>query len=158
MVGLSEILVKELKVTFEMINDAISKLDGEFWKQDENDWNYGYILFHVIEAIDFYLEDSADVWKPMTEISQNSREKETEALKGVDQSYFYNYLNQVEEKAIEVLNQLGDDLLLENDGFAPRGFISRYHKLSYVIRHSMFHLGELTKSLRNNELDRIEWR
>ena len=36
-----------------------------------------YTLFHAIEAIEFYMSDSADDWKPLNDVSANSEEIET---------------------------------------------------------------------------------
>ena len=154
---ISETIKIEMEATFKMLKDAISKIEGEFWKVKENNWMYGYTLFHAIEAIEYYMSDSPDEWVPLSEVSANSEEKETETLKKKDRQFFENYLLKVESKTFEVLGKLNDKDLLEKDGFSKRGFTSRLHKLSYVIRHAMVHVGELSKTARTNNMNGIRW-
>ena len=128
-----------------------------FWKEDENDWVYAYILFHIVEALEFYNSNSAEEWKPINDVSANSREKETKSLMKKDKQFFEDYVDRVEKQTLAVLGKLSDQDLLKNDGFGSRGFKSIMHKYIYVVRHCMYHLGELTKSLRSRGMERIIW-
>ncbi len=71
--------------------------------------------------------------------------------------FFKNYLAKVETRTFEVLEKYKDQDFLEKDGFSPRGFTSRLHKFSYVIRHAMVHVGELSKTLRDLGMKGIKW-
>jgi len=157
MTSISEALNIEMKAVFKMLDDAVTRIDGDFWKNKENNWMYGYVLFHAIEAIEFYLSDSAKDWIPLSGVSENSEEKETETLMTLDQRFFKNYLAKVEKESFKILSKFNDHQLLDNDGFSTRGFTSRLHKFSYVIRHAMVHLGELSKTLRDLEMKTIRW-
>ena len=157
MTSIKVALINEMRAVFKMLNDAISRVEGDFWKEKENNWMYGYVLFHSIEAIEFYMSDSSEVWIPLSGVSENSEEKETETLKTLNQKFFKNYLHKVEKHTFNVLDKLTDKDLLENDGFGVRGFTSRLHKFSYVIRHSMVHLGELSKTVRDLGMKGIKW-
>ncbi|MCE7739907.1 MAG: hypothetical protein KAU62_00330 [Candidatus Heimdallarchaeota archaeon] len=147
----------EIQAVFKMLKDATSRIEGDFWKKSENKWMYGYTLFHAIEAIEYYMSDSPEEWVHLSEVSANSEEKETETLKKKDRQFFENYLLKVESKTFEVLGKLNDKDLLEKDGFSKRGFASRLHKFSYVIRHAMVHVGELSKTLRSLGMKSIKW-
>lgn len=147
----------EIQAVFKMLKDATSRIEGDFWKKSENKWMYGYTLFHAIEAIEYYMSDSPEEWVHLSEVSANSEEKETETLKKKDRQFFENYLLKVESKTFEVLGKLNDKDLLEKDRFSKRGFTSRLHKLSYVIRHAMVHVGELSKTLRSLGMKSIKW-
>lgn len=151
-------LKHEVGMMFDMINQAVSRMDGEFWKEDENDWTYSYLLFHILEAIEFYNSNSAKEWKPINDVSVNSREKETEALKSKDKLFFEDYTARVKKQTMNILSNHDDKGILGNDGFGERGFNSIMHKYMYVMNHSMFHLGELTKSLRARNMKRIVWK
>lgn len=153
----TDVILQEMQAMSKMIRSAIASIDGDFWKKDENDWVYGYVLFHIIEAVDFYLGDSAESWAPMTEVSSNSREIETQKLQSKDRSYFESYIDVVDKRYTKLLSENSDKWILSNDDFAPRGFKSRQHKFTYVLRHSMVHLGELSKSLRAKGLKGIRW-
>ena len=150
-------LKEEMKLKFSMINQAVSRMDGEFWKEDEKDWVYAYLLFHILEAIEFYNSNSAKEWKPINDVSANSREKETETLLLKDKSFFVDYSARVETQTMDILNGHDDEAILGNDGFGERGFKSVLHKYMYVMNHCMYHMGELTKSLRARDMDRIIW-
>ncbi|MHA1353293.1 MAG: DinB family protein [Candidatus Heimdallarchaeaceae archaeon] len=140
-----------------MLKNAVSRIEGDYWKKKENNWMYGYVLFHTIEAIDYYLSESAEEWKPLNDVSNYSEEKETEALKTKDKHFFEEYLRKIEEKTFETLEKLSDEKLLEKDGFGKKGFTSRLHKYIYLIRHCMVHLGELSKTLRDKGEENIKW-
>lgn len=157
MTSISESINIEMQAVFKMLTDAISRIEGDFWKEKENNWMYGYVLFHAIEAIEFYMSDSQQDWVPLSDVSANSEEKETETLKSKNKDFFKNYLAKVESKTFEVLGKFSEKDLLEKDGFSVRGSISRLHKFSYVIRHTMVHLGELSKNLRSQGMKGIRW-
>ncbi len=157
MTSITEAINIEMKAVFKMLEDAVSRIDGDFWKEKKHNWMYGYVLFHAIEAIEFYMSDSAKNWIPLSGVSENSEEKETETLKTQDQKFFKNYLAKVEIKTFKVLEKFEDRDLLEKDGFSERGFTSRLHKFSYVIRHAMVHIGELSKTLRDLNMKGIKW-
>ena len=157
MTSITEAINIEMKAVFMMLKDATSRIEGDFWKEKENNWMYGYVLFHAIEAIEYYMSDSAKVWIPLSGVSENSEEKETETLKTQDLRFFKNYLDKVESKTFDVLEKFNEKDLLETDGFSERGFTSRLHKYSYVIRHAMVHLGELSKTLRDLGMKGIKW-
>ena len=157
MTSIHEALNAEMKAVFRMLLDAVSRVEGDFWVIKEKNWMYGYVLFHIIEAIEYYMSDSSEDWTPLSEVSAKSEEKETETLKTKNKEFFENYLKEVEVKTFGVLESYKDKDLLEKDGFSIRGFTSRLHKFSYVIRHSMVHLGELSKTLRDQDMKGIKW-
>lgn len=151
--SISEVIRSEMDATFKMLKEAISRIEGDFWKEIHNNWMYGYTLFHVIEAIDYYTSDSAESRVPLSNVSADSEEKEKQTLLTKDRKFFENYLIKVELKVIKVLGKYCDQDLLENDGFSTRGFKSRLHKLSLVMRHAMVHVGELSKTSRNLKMN-----
>ncbi len=154
---ISETIKLEMESVYKMLKDAVSKIEGDFWKEKKNKWMYGYILFHAIEAIEYYMSDSKDDWTPLCDVSANSEEIETNTIRTRDKQFFENYLSEVETKTFDILTKLSDEDILENDGFSERGFISRLHKFSYVIRHTMVHVGELSKTTRDNNMKGIRW-
>ncbi|MHA1552347.1 MAG: hypothetical protein ACTSUP_09850 [Candidatus Heimdallarchaeaceae archaeon] len=154
---ISETIKLEMESVFKMLKDAVSKIEGDFWKEKKNKWTYGYALFHAIEAIEFYMSNSKDEWIPISDVSANSEEIETNTLRNKDKQFFENYLLEVELITAKTLAKLNDEDFLENDGFSERGFTSRLHKFSYVIRHTMVHVGELSKTTRDNNMKGIRW-
>ncbi len=148
---------QELDVTFKMLKVAASRIDGDFWTNEENKWMYGYTLFHAVEALEFHINDSPEQWVPLNEVSVSSEQKEKEKLKTLDREFFVNHIDKVELKFEEVLGNYSDDDLLETDGFASRGHTCRLEKLIYVTRHAMLHIGELSKTLRDLGLPVIKW-
>ena len=154
---ISETIKLEMEAVFKMLKDAVSRIEGDYWKEKKNKWMYGYTLFHTIEAIEFYMSNSADEWVPISDVSANSEEIETNTIRTKDKAFFENYLMEVESLTFDALAKLNDEDFLEVDGFSERGSISRLHKFSYVIRHTMVHVGELSKTVRDNEMKGIRW-
>ena len=151
MTQIKEALTLDLQSVFKMLKDA------EFWKEEKNNWRYGTFLWHAIETIEFYMSDSAEDFTPLTEASDKSLEKEIEIINSKDKSFFEKHLADVETKTYDVLGKMSEKDLLETDGFAKMGFVSRLHKYLYMIRHTMVHLGELSKTLRDRGVKGIKW-
>ncbi|MCK5141140.1 MAG: hypothetical protein KAQ70_03020 [Candidatus Heimdallarchaeota archaeon] len=154
---ISEAIKLDMESVFKMLKVAVSKIEGDFWKEKKNSWMYGYTLFHAIEAIEYYMSNSKDDWIPLSDVSANSEEIETNTIRTRDKQFFENYLSEVETKTFDVLTKLSEEDFLETDGFSERGFTSRLHKYSSVVRHTMVHVGELSKTTRDLEKNGIRW-
>ena len=149
MTKIIDALLPEIESMFKMLKDAVSRIEGEFWKEAKHDWRYGTFLFHAIETIDFYMSDSEDTFQPLSDGTQDSVEKEIAIINSKDRTFFEKYLTDVESKTFDILGKMTEEDLLSKDGFAMRGFLSRFHKYLYMMRHTMVHLGELSKTLRD---------
>ncbi|MHA1552427.1 MAG: hypothetical protein ACTSQC_10845 [Candidatus Heimdallarchaeaceae archaeon] len=154
---LSKTIKLEMEATFKMLNVAVTKIDGDYWKEVHNNWMYGYTLFHILEALDFHYNNSPEDWVPMTEISALSEEEGKQRIQTKDRLFFEDYLTKVQKKVSESLEKFNDQELLEEDDFASKGFSCRIHKFSYVMRHAMSHVGELSKTAKDHNMNNIKW-
>ena len=157
MTKIKEALVLDMQSAFKMLKEAVSRIEGEFWKEEKNNWRYGTFLWHAIETIDFYMSDSAEAFHPLSEASDKTLEEEIEIINSKDKLFFEKFLADVESKTFNILEEMSEKDLLEKDGFEKMGFISRLHKYLYMIRHTMVHLGELSKTLRDKDGKGIRW-
>ncbi|MFQ5976553.1 MAG: hypothetical protein ACE5OZ_00300 [Candidatus Heimdallarchaeota archaeon] len=66
-----------------------------------------------------------------------------------------NYLEEMENRLVDILASATKSELLEKDGFP--WFSSKFEKLLYLLRHNMHHIGELNKALRDDDGVRIKW-
>lgn len=154
---ISEAIDVEMKSIFKMLKEAVSRIEGDFWKENKNNWMYGIFLWHTIETIEFYMSDSEEDFQPLSDVTQHSEEKERAIILTKNKAFFEKYLVEVETKTFDVLGKMTEEDFLENDGFAKRGVVSRLHKYLYMIRHTMVHLGELSKTLRDKDGKGIRW-
>ena len=157
MTSIAQALKLEMESIFKMLKEAVSRIEGDFWKESKNNWMYGMFLWHTIETIEFYMSDSEEAFQPLSDVTQHSEEKEIAIILTKDKVFFEKYLADVESQTFDILEKLSEDDFLANDGFANRGAISRLHKYLYMIRHTMVHLGELSKTLRDRNGKGIRW-
>ncbi|MHA2299953.1 MAG: hypothetical protein ACXACD_03260, partial [Candidatus Thorarchaeota archaeon] len=66
------------------------------------------------------------------------------------------YLKKIESSLEAKLDSFSDKDLLEPDGFA-KSHPNRLSKYLYLMRHTMYHLGELARVLRNCNCERLKW-
>ncbi|MHA1199054.1 MAG: hypothetical protein ACTSQF_06860 [Candidatus Heimdallarchaeaceae archaeon] len=123
MTSIIESLKHEMTAAFKMLDNAISRIEGNFWKIEENNWMYGYVIFHSLEGLEFHMSDSPKDWVPLTKVSVNSQEQETANLKTKTREFFEDYSTKVKKKAFDNLEKFSDKDMLENDGFVVNGFV-----------------------------------
>lgn len=153
-------LVQETKVVFDMINLGITNMDDQIWTEIENDWSYLNTLYHIIETLEFYIYDNPEELKQSTlgiKIREVSEGKINLKIININKITMNEYLDEVQKLVLSTLNSYNDYDLLKTDEYAKWGFKSIFHKISYTLRHTMFHLGELSKFLRENDYDHMKW-
>ena len=154
-------LYVEFNAVCDMIKLAIENMDESEWQTKTNDWSYVTTLYHIIDTIEFYSYDGPDemglhggLGIKETDLSDEKLEQQ---LVNIKKDFFYDYLAKVKEKILKTINSFTPDQLHEQDDFSKFGFTSRFHKYSYVLRHTMLHTGELNKTLRDMNKTRIKW-
>ena len=155
------VLNSEFNAVCDMIKLAIENIDESVWHAKTNDWSYVTTLYHIIDTIEFYSHDGPDDMSlkgslGITE-SDLTEEKLEKQLVGKKKDFFYTYIENIREKILTKIKSLTVDELQESDDFSKFGFTSRFHKYSYVLRHTMLHTGELNKTLRDMNKTRIKW-
>ena len=144
-----------------MLQEAIEKCPDACWHKGEDEWIFSWIVYHIIETASFYSNSNPDdmVWGLISKIDwENDSEEEVIKKKeaNISKVIMIEYAESIRQKISNILSNSKDKDLLEKDDF--HWFNSIFEKYIYLLRHNMFHLGELSQLLRNNKSDRIEWR
>jgi hypothetical protein len=155
--SIKETLMQEIEVCLRMTNLAINNMDDQHWGEVSNNWSYAKTLHHVISTFEFYIQDGPEAER----LGLNTQGKTDEELHQIfgskDHEFFRDYFQQVEHLVMEHMNGFNDKQLLMTDAFGEWGFKNRLHKFSYLFRHTMIHLGELSKTLRDQHRDVVRW-
>ena len=152
-------LQNQFEGKWKMLVEAIVKCPNEKFHDGIGDWSYSFSIYHIIETAHFYILDNPDTmkWGNRAGFDWNTDSKETisKKKKEITKEMLLEYYEEIEERISNFLNEKSDEDLLKKDGF--HWFSSIYEKLIYLLRHNSFHVGELAKTLREWETDRIKW-
>jgi uncharacterized damage-inducible protein DinB len=152
-------LSKQFKSKWIMLIDALSKCPEESFHDGIGDWSFSYTIYHIIETAEFYIRNSPDgmKWGSRAGFDWNNDSKETisKMKKKLAKELLLEYLEEIQNRINQFLKEKTDKDLLKQDDF--HWFDSIYEKLVYLLRHNSFHIGELAKTLREWETDRIKW-
>ncbi|MFW9777802.1 MAG: hypothetical protein ACFFE8_03030 [Candidatus Heimdallarchaeota archaeon] len=153
------VLLGQIRSSLNLITQVIEKCPQRYWFHSRNEWSLSWALYHVIETLDFYLrEDPRGMeWGDRIGIKWDSQTQD-EIQNGKSQitkDFLADFLLEIEEKASQTLKSVTDIELLSQDGF--KWFETRLEKYIYAIRHTVFHIGECNKALRDKNSPRIEW-
>ena len=151
-------LIRQFESSCKMIREAIQNVPDERWHDGVKGWFYSNTAYHIVETMDFYSRSSPDgmKWgKKAGYIWSESIEIESEILPKITKKIVSEYLGEVESNLRNSLESIDIKSLGEQDGF--EWFPSRFEKLLYLLRHSMHHCGELSKTLREWDCKRVSW-
>jgi uncharacterized damage-inducible protein DinB len=154
-----EALLGQFKRKWKMLIEALSKCPSERFHMGIGEWSYSYTIYHIIETADFYIRDTPEgmLWGSRAGFDWNTDSKETidKMKKKLSKELLIKYLEEVDKKVSDFLEGTSDEDLLKKDDF--HYFNSIYEKLVYLLRHNSYHIGELAKTLREWECNRIKW-
>jgi hypothetical protein len=168
-------MVEQLKSQFEscwmMLRQAINNVPEENWygglghiyeswvdSEVMNIWYYSYVVLHLIESVEFYSGDDTDdmVWgRAIGGIDWKNESPHVTASR-ISKEDMLKYLKKVESSFSKKLSSFSDEDLLEADGFA-KSHPNRFSKYMYLLRHTMYHIGELARVLRICNCERLKW-
>jgi len=141
-----------------MLESAIESVPDDKWHQGIGKWYFSFNAYHVIDTAQFYMLSDPDQmkWGERAGIDWESVEDwEKEVLPKLTKDFVQSYLMETKEKMISLFNSMTDQDYLKRDGF--HWFDSVLEKLVYLLRHSMLHIGELSRSLREWSCKHIKW-
>lgn len=159
--NLHKVLIQELNASCDMVKLAIENMDPSIWSIKTNEWSYIQTLYHIIDTIEFYSYDEPK--KLIKEgglgvhLPTSTKEEVNKVIDGQPKEFFFDYLEKVRAFTTEKINSFSSEELFSTDKFSDWGFTSRFHKLSYTLRHTMMHTGELNKTLRDLQKKRLKW-
>lgn len=155
------VLVQELNGSCDMVKLSIENMDDNIWSEKKNEWSYVNNLYHIINTIEFYCQDGPNDLKEKGSLGINehglSKEEVKKKIEEEPKEFYLDYLEKARKQLIEKINRYSMDELFRPDDFSEWGFTSRFHKYSYTLRHTVFHTGELNKTLRDLQKTRIKW-
>ncbi|MHA1953651.1 MAG: hypothetical protein ACW96U_06885 [Candidatus Heimdallarchaeaceae archaeon] len=152
-------LLSQFKGKWIMLRDSVDKCPVDRFHEGIGEWTYSWTIYHVIETAEFYIGETPETmnWglRAGFDWKEDSKEVITKRKTAITKEFLREYLEEIDEKVSKFLNEKNDEDLLKKDGF--HWFKSINEKLVYMLRHNSFHIGELAKSLREWETDRIKW-
>ncbi|MFW9806833.1 MAG: hypothetical protein ACFFFK_08900 [Candidatus Thorarchaeota archaeon] len=148
------------RVPDEKWTDGIERIDKP-WSETEgmNVWYFCERVYHIIQTVEFYAADSPESMKWGGRIGGIDWKSESpeETAKRITKDMMHEYLEETKRNLENKLRSFSDDEYFETDGFS-RWQTSRLSKFIYVLRHSMWHLGELSRALREYACEHANWR
>ena len=158
-IGFKNSLLNQFDKNWEMAKIAIYACPEDKWHSGTEDWVYSFTIYHIIETADFYSRDNPETmnWGKKAGIDWNKDQKEDieEKKLKISKEFLLNYLEEIRERIRSLLSETDDNSLLQKDKF--HWFDSVFEKLLYLLRHNSHHIGELARTLRDYDCDRIKW-
>ena len=168
---IAEQLVKQFDRSWEMLTQAIENVPDEKWTDSvenvnipwsetkgKNVWYFSNRVFHIIQTVEFYARDDPNDFKWGGRIGGIDWKSESpeETASRIMKKDMLEYLSETKGSLSKKLSSFSDDELFEQDGFSEWQ-TSRFAKFIYTLRHSMWHIGELGRAMRDCNCERINW-
>jgi len=169
--GIIENLLKQFESSWKMLRQSIENVPDEKWvigikpinkpwaeAKGDNIWFFSERVYHIIETVEFYSNDNPDSMKWGGRIGGIEWRKESPEVTAsrIKKDDMLEYLEETKKKLEKKLESFSDYDLFETDGFSEWQS-SRLAKFLYTLRHSMWHIGELSRALRDYESERTSW-
>ncbi len=148
-----DIVKENYLALMKMLEQTISLCSDELWSDDSINPHFWQEVYHTIYYLDYYFSDD---WKNKPnhfEIPGHLKKIPEMVLSKED---LQDYLNEVREKCINLIDNLTEDKLQKKDSFYWTGG-TLGHRLIYNIRHSQHHIGKLNFILRSRGLEVSTW-
>jgi hypothetical protein len=168
---IAENLVKQFESSWLMLRQCIENVPDEKWSvglkiidkpwaeaKGENIWYYSDRVYHIIQTVEFYTNDDPKAMKWGDRIGGIEWRKESPEVTAsrIKKDDMLDYIEETEKKLRKKLMSFSDSDLFEVDGFSEWQD-SRLAKFLYTMRHSMWHIGELSRAHREYDCKRISW-
>ncbi|MFW9973878.1 MAG: hypothetical protein ACFFDQ_01245 [Candidatus Thorarchaeota archaeon] len=166
-----EHLVNQFDSSWKLLREAIKYVPNDKWtmgiepikkswaeSKGRNIWYFSERVYHIIQTVEFYCADDPKSMKWGSRIGGIERKKESpeETAVRIKKEDMLEYLDEIKEKLELKLRSFSSDDLFTTDGFSEWQ-PSRLAKFLYTMRHSMWHIGELSKALRDWDGERVNW-
>ena len=153
---ISESIIENLSLTWQMYKEAINIIPDEEWKTGEIDYLIpARQILHGIETLDFYSTTAPDVYAHGYRFNLDWQRASADQLPRKDQ--LFTYLDEVKEKMETWINGLEDELFHSPELMYPWTGSTLLGRVLYSLEHSRHHLGELNGEFRRRGLPRIKW-
>jgi len=153
---ISESIIENLSLTWQMYSDAINNIPDEEWKTGEINYLIpARQILHGIETLDYYSVTAPDVFTHGYRFKIDWQKASTEQLPSKTQLRLY--LGEVKEKLETWIRGIDDELFHCPESLYPWTGSTLLGRILYSLEHSRHHLGELNGELRRRGLPRIKW-
>lgn len=166
-----EHLIQQFQSSWLMLRQSIENIPDDRWAvgieiiektwaeaKGQNIWFFSERVHHIIETVEFYTFDNPGTMKWGGRIGGIEWKKESPQVTAsrIKKDDMMVYIDEIESRLAKKLRSFTDNDLFETDGFSEWQ-PSRLAKFLYTMRHSMWHIGELSRALRDWECERTNW-
>jgi len=151
-------LLGQFQSSWKMLRAALESVPDDRWHDGTNDWHFSHNAYHIVETMNFYIQDSPDKMKWGDRAGYRWKkgiDVEKEILPKITKDLVMVYLGDMEELVTKTLSSMTMENLISTDEF--HWFESVFEKLVYLLRHNMHHIGELSKTLRDWDCEHVKW-
>ena len=153
---ISESIIENLSLTWQMYREAINSIPEEEWNTGEIDYLIpARLILHGLEVLDYYSISTPEISIQGFQFELDDHLIPAEQLP--NQSQMSQYLVDVKEKLESWVKGLDDESFHSPETEFPWTGSTLLGRLLYSLEHSRHHLGELNGELRRRGLPRVKW-
>jgi len=151
-----EALLSQFRSSWDMLRQAIEKAPQGRWNNTHNGWTFSDTVYHIIATQEFYFRDTPEGmgWGRLYGDPEYKTDDPDEYYPS--KAALLEYQGRLEGVIGEYFGSICDGDLEGDDGF--REWLPNVHvKLLYLLRHNAHHIGELARTLREWDAERVSW-
>jgi DinB superfamily len=150
---LKEAVWHQLGAAIDTLENTIRACPEELWRDRSREPEYGYLVFHTLFFLDFYLADSPEGFAPPAPFTLDELDPAGVLPERVyTQDELLTYLEFGRAKARSVIEALTEEKARE-----PRLEGSFLEQLLYTLRHVQHHAAQLNLILRRETGSATQW-
>ena len=152
---LNEILIRQFKPSFKMIENIIKSCSKSIWAQRNIEPPIWQQVYHVLYGIDYWFSETKEAFVPPDFKSDVNSVLGEESQGFIEQEDMLGYLQYVEKKADNFIRSLDEKKVT-----SPSKLYTTSTSLDVVldqIRHFQHHLGYLIRVLLKCKIKPVEW-
>lgn len=154
---MQDIVIEQFSQCWMMLQQAIENVPDNLLYRNQSDWIFAKVVYHIIETADFYIRETPKGMEWGKRFPINWEVDSLEIISDViNKSSLLEYLDKVTSKLVIKVQTFNQETWLLKDEFGE-WFASIFSKFLYLLRHTMLHIGELSKALREVEGKKIVW-
>lgn len=152
----SEVLIHQKHRQWQMLRATINRFSDEEWRQGTKSMmSPAQVAFHLLQWADYYCRDSPNGFDKKARFGVEAND-DVEKLPG--RADLLNYVDAVEASTAAFLRSLDDTALLQPETICKWTGSTVLDRILYALRHTTYHLGELSYILRINGAETTEWK
>lgn len=153
-------LVNALAAQYErqwtMFRMTVGRITDEQWHVgDVRGKVPAWIAFHAVLWADYYTQDDPASFDPAARFGVSDKD---DPARMPDRAALRGYLDEVAARTDAFLRSLDDEVLLAEETRFPWTGTNTLERVLYTLRHTTYHLGELSFVLRTHGAEATEWR